>query len=77
MGLGDGVVQEPSLMPYLLPSQTGSAMEYQNFRSRVFNRIVRRVFSQGRRVTAHCLGHTFASLQIPRASGKVHEVALF
>jgi hypothetical protein len=52
-------------------------MEYQNFRSRVFNRIVRRVFSQGRRVTAHCLGHTFASLQIPRASGKVHEVALF
>ena len=53
---------------FAFPSQTGSAMEYQNFRSRVFNRIVRRVFAQGRRVTPHCLRHTFASLHIARGT---------
>ncbi len=53
---------------FAFPSQTGSAMEYQNFRSRVFNRIVRRAFAQGRRVTPHCLRHTFASLHIARGT---------
>jgi integrase len=43
-------------------------MEYHNFRSRVFSRIVCRAFTQERRVTPHCLRHTFASLHITRGT---------
>ena len=53
---------------FAFPSQTGTAMEYQNFRSRVFNRMVRRAFGTGRRITPHCLRHTFASLHIARGT---------
>ena len=33
-----------------------------------FNRIVRRAFAQGRRVSPHCLRHPFASLHIARGT---------
>jgi len=50
------------------PSAAGTPIEYQNFRSRVFNRIVRKTFGAGRRVTPHMLRHTFASLHLARGT---------
>ena len=50
------------------PSRSGTPMEYQNFRSRVFNRIVRRAFGSGRQITPQCLRHTFASLHLARGT---------
>lgn len=52
----------------VFPSAAGTPMEYQNFRSRVFDRIVRRAFGAGRRVTPHMLRHTFASLHLARGT---------
>ena len=50
------------------PSSAGTPIEYRNFRSRVFSRIVRRAFGVGRRVTPHMLRHTFASLHLARGT---------
>ncbi len=52
----------------VFPSATGTPIEYQNYRSRVFKRIVRRAFGPGRRVTPHMLRHTFASLHLARGT---------
>jgi integrase len=52
----------------VFPSAAGTPIEYQNFRSRVFNRVVRRAFGPGRRVTPHMLRHTFASLHLARGT---------
>ena len=52
----------------VFPSATGTPIEYQNYRSRVFKRIVRRAFGSGRRVTPHMLRHTFASLHLARGT---------
>jgi len=51
-----------------VPRSAGTPIEYQNFRSRVFNRIRRRAFGTGRRVTPHMLRHTFASLHLARGT---------
>jgi hypothetical protein len=52
----------------VFPSRSGAPIHYQYFRSRVFHRIVRRAFGSGRRVTAHMLRHTFASLHLARST---------
>ena len=51
-----------------VPHDTGTPIEYQNYRSHVFKRIVRRAFGSGRRVMPHMLRHTFASLHLARGT---------
>ncbi len=52
----------------LFPSRSGGYIDYQNFRSRVFVKLVRKAFGKDRRVTAHHLRHTFASLHLARGT---------
>ena len=51
----------------LFPNSLEKPLEYQNFKSRVFNKLVRKAFGRDRRVTPHMLRHTFASPCIWRA----------
>jgi len=51
----------------VFPNREGGAMDYQNFRSRIFSRLVRKAFKGERHITAHCLRHTFASLHMRAA----------
>ena len=52
----------------VFPSSTGGPQDYQNFRSRVFAKIVRKACGPDRRVTPHCLRHMFASLHLARGT---------
>jgi hypothetical protein len=52
----------------VFPSASGTPLDYQNFRARIFNPIVRKAFGRHRRVTPHMLRHTFASLHLARGT---------
>jgi integrase len=52
----------------VFPSETGGLLDPNNFRARVFNRIVREALGRGKRFTPHGLRHTFASLHMARGT---------
>jgi integrase len=52
----------------VFPSRDGTLLDPNNFRDRVFRRIVREAFGPHRRFTPHGLRHTFASLHLARGT---------
>ena len=50
------------------PGQRGQMQDPNNFRNRIFSRIVRRALGANRRVTPHTLRHTFASIHLSRGT---------
>ena len=61
----------PDLFPegaLVFPNESGGFIDPRNFRSRVFDRVVRRAFGRRGRATPHRLRHTFASLHMARGT---------
>jgi len=52
----------------VFPAEEGGFIDPQNFRSRVFRKLVERVLGKGRDFTPHGLRHTFASLHLARGT---------
>ncbi len=50
------------------PSSAGGPLEYQNFRSRVFRKLVRKAFGTSRQVALHTIRHTWTSLHTARGT---------
>jgi integrase len=64
---------EPNVFPYpedalVFANQTGGMLQMSNVRNRIFGKIVTKALGTGRRVTPHCLRHTWASLHMARGT---------
>jgi len=55
----------------VFPNDIGGLIDNSNFRRHVFNKIVRRMRLQGKRITPHSLRHTFASLHLSTGTNQL------
>jgi integrase len=63
--------RRPDLFPdeeLVFPNSAGGFISPRNFRSRIWNRLVRAALGPGRTPTPHALRHTFASLHMARGT---------